>query len=67
MPSTAHLMVSLFICSSKSFARGKSRAVAAQKALQWSETETRELLGGTEREQYFPGEGFIDFPLQVNQ
>ena len=35
-------MVSLYLCSYRSNARG------AQKALQGSEMETRELLGGTE-------------------
>ena len=41
-------------------------AVSAQKALQGSETETRELLGGTEEES-FPDEGVIDLPSrQIN-
>ena len=32
-------------------------AVSAQKALQWSETETRELLGGTEENSVSPMRG----------
>ena len=37
-------------------------AVSAQKALQGSETETRELLGGTEEKRYFPNEGSLICP-----
>ena len=51
-------MVSLYLCSSGSNARGESRAeegaVSAQNALRGSETETRELLGGTERKSVSP-------------
>ena len=43
----AHLMVSLILRSSRSNAQGESRAPCLKKALQGSETETRELLGGT--------------------
>ena len=53
VPSVTHLAMSLFLWSSESNAQGESRALlkdamSAQKALQWSETETRELLEGTE-------------------
>ena len=41
-------------------------AVSAQKALEWPEMETRELLGGTE-EKSIPRRGVIDSPFrQVN-
>ena len=57
----ALLMVSLFLCSSGSNAQGNlgplKGAVSAQKALQGSETETRELLGGTEANSVFPMRG----------
>ncbi len=36
--------------------------VLAQKALQGSETETRELLGRNGREKYFPDEGSVICP-----
>ena len=41
-------------------------AVSAQKALQWSETETRELLGGTEEKGTTPTRGHL-FAHQANQ
>ena len=44
----AHLMVSLILRSSRSNAQGESRAPCLKKVLQGSETEMRELLGGTE-------------------
>ena len=51
-----HLIVSLFLSSSGRNTQGESGplkdAVSAQQALQWSETETRELLGGTEDNSY---------------
>ena len=54
-PSVAHLTVSLYLCSSGSKARGPEKgAVSAQKALRGSETETRELLGGTEENSVSP-------------
>ena len=69
MPSAPHLTVSLYLCSSGSNARGESRpekgAVSAQKALQGSETETRELLGGTEENSVSPM--MVRFALQANQ
>ena len=41
--------------------------VSAQKALQGSETETRELLGGTEENSLSPGDGSLIFPpVQIN-
>ena len=51
VPSVTHLSMSLFFWSSQSNAQGESRALlkdamSAHKALQWSETETRELLEG---------------------
>ena len=56
-PSAANVAVSLFLCSSGSNSRGESRrapAVSAQKALQGSEMETRELLGGMEEKGVYP-------------
>ena len=54
----AHLTVSLYLRSSGSNAQGESRAleghVSAQKALQGSETETRDLLGGREEKSISP-------------
>ena len=52
VPSVAHLTVSFYLCSSEKNAPGQSRniegpSVSAQKALQGSKPETRELLGGT--------------------
>ena len=41
-------------------------AVSAQKALRGSETETRELLGGTE-ENRVPRQGVIDLPLILHK
>ena len=46
--------MSSYLCSSGSSTRGKSRAVSAQKALQGSEMETKELLGGTEEKSISP-------------
>ena len=41
--------------------------MSAQKALQGSETETRELLGGMEEKIHFPRRGVIDLPSgQIN-
>ena len=55
--SATHLAVSLYLCSSGSNARG-SRG---------SETETRELLGGTE-ENSVSQTGVIDLPSrQINE
>ena len=39
-------------------------AMSAQKALQGSKTETRELLGGTTENSVFPDEGVIDLPYR---
>ena len=50
----AHLMVSLILRSSRSNARGESRAPCLKKALQGSETETRELLVGTTENRRSP-------------
>ena len=42
-------------------------AVSAQKALQGSETETREVAGRNGREIVFPRQGVIDLPYrQIN-
>ena len=70
-PSAAYLMVSLFLCSSGSSARGEARTlqggrVTAQKALQGSKAETRELLGGT-KENRVSRLAVIDLPSrQIN-
>ena len=53
-PSAAHLTVSFILCSSSHEARAFEGRVSAQKALQ---TETRELLGGTEEKSVSPVRG----------
>ena len=60
--SVAFLTVFLFPCSSGSNTQGKLRALedyvfSAQKALQGSETETRELLGGRKEKSFSPVRG----------
>ena len=37
--------------------------MSAQKAIQWSETEMKDLFGGTEENNVSPISPFIDFPL----
>ena len=58
--------MSLYVILVGSNARGKSRpekgAVSAQKALQGSETETRELLGGTDENSVSPMRGSLICP-----
>ena len=58
--------VSLFFCISGTQRMRRGHfigAVPAQKVLKGSETETRELLGGTDVERYFPDKGsFIGPP-----
>ena len=67
-PSVPHLMVSLYLSRSEAMYASRLRAlegrcvVSAQKALQGSETESRELL--EERKTIvFPRQGVIDFYL----
>ena len=51
MPIKAHLKVSMYLCpeATHEASQGPLKgAVSAQKAIQGSETKTRELLGGTE-------------------
>ena len=67
-PSVPHLMVSLYLSSSEAMYASRLRAlegrcvtVSAQKALQGSETESRELLA-EQRRIVFPRQGVIDMP-----
>ena len=61
MPIATELTESLFLCSSGSYAEAShgplKSAVSALKALQGSETETSELLEGTEEKIIFPRMG----------
>ena len=67
-PSSAHVTVSLFLCGSGSKARGDLRALECQlkKALQGSETQTRELLGRKEEKSISLTRGHC-FALQAIQ
>ena len=60
-PSTTHLTVSLYLCSSGSNARGQSRVldgVLVSVVLEATdETKTSELLGGTEENSVSPMRG----------
>ena len=64
--------LSLYLWSVRSIAQGEvwrplKGAVSAQKALQGSETKTRELLEETEEKKVSLHKGVINIPLQANQ
>ena len=68
-PTGPHLLVSLYFCRSGFRKQHVSRlrgAVSAQEALQGSEVETRELLGGTEKKSVSPRR-ILCFALHANK
>ena len=64
--SAIYLALSLFLCSSVNNARGESRVLVSAQALQGSEMETRDLLGGMEEISVSPTRGYL-FALKANQ